>query len=223
MENNVVEQNKNKNLIIGVMACIIVLLIAALVYFVFIRKDKPEEPPKPQDSGQVNNNEGNNQDNNNNSNGNNISQEDDNINYDAWMNYLLTKDDLKVSVHRERYADDYVTNTVDKNVELSKDQVKGLFAKLKNLKLVNRCSSGRGSGDPNYDSILYTYSVNGTKYEFSMSGMDYLWIYYDEKNVDKSLLDVLDKSKDAKEGTEYDSCVYEFDDFRSSFLDEYFK
>ena len=39
MENNVVEQNKNKNLIIGVMACIIVLLIAALVYFIFIKKD----------------------------------------------------------------------------------------------------------------------------------------------------------------------------------------
>ena len=212
MENNVVETNKKKNLIIGVMACIIVLLTVVLVYFVFIKKYESKDPVKPQDSGQVNNNEGN-----------NISQEDDNINYDAWMNYLLTKDDLKVSVHRERYADDYVTNTIDKNVELSKDQVKGLFAKLMNLKLVNRCSSGRGTGDPNYDSILYTYSVNGTKYEFNMSGMDYLWIYYDEKNVDKSLLDVLDKSKDAKEGTEYDSCVYEFDNFRSSFLDEYFK
>ena len=42
MENNVVETNKNKNLIIGVMTCIIVLLIAALVYFAFIKKeDKP--------------------------------------------------------------------------------------------------------------------------------------------------------------------------------------
>ena len=53
MENNVVETNKNKNLIIGVMACIIVLLIAALVYFIFIKKDKPEEPVKPQDNQQV--------------------------------------------------------------------------------------------------------------------------------------------------------------------------
>lgn len=56
MENNVVEQNKNKNLIIGVMACIIVLLTVVLVYFVFIRNDKPEVPPKPQDSGQVDGN-----------------------------------------------------------------------------------------------------------------------------------------------------------------------
>ncbi len=39
MKKNVVETNKNKNLIIGVMACIIVLLIAALVYFVFIKKE----------------------------------------------------------------------------------------------------------------------------------------------------------------------------------------
>lgn len=51
MENNVAEKNRNKNLIIGVMACVIILLIAALVYFVFIKKvDKP-----------VDNKEGNNQ------------------------------------------------------------------------------------------------------------------------------------------------------------------
>ena len=42
MENKVSETNKNKDLIIGVMACIIVVLIAALVYFAFIKKaDKP--------------------------------------------------------------------------------------------------------------------------------------------------------------------------------------
>lgn len=40
MENNIVEQNKNKNLIIGVMSCVIVLLIAILIYFVFIRKEE---------------------------------------------------------------------------------------------------------------------------------------------------------------------------------------
>ena len=57
MENNVVEQNKNKNLIIGVMACIIVLLIAALVYFMFIKKDKSEETIKPQDNRQTENKE----------------------------------------------------------------------------------------------------------------------------------------------------------------------
>ena len=53
MENNVVETNKNKNLIIGVMACIIVLLIALLVYFLFIKKDEPNQPVKPQDNNQT--------------------------------------------------------------------------------------------------------------------------------------------------------------------------
>lgn len=56
MENNVVEQNKNKNLIIGVMSCIILLLIAALVYFLFIKKDNHEEPSKQQNNGQVDSN-----------------------------------------------------------------------------------------------------------------------------------------------------------------------
>ena len=53
MENNVIETNKNKNLIIGVMACIIVLLIALLVYFLFIKKDEPNQPVKPQDNNQT--------------------------------------------------------------------------------------------------------------------------------------------------------------------------
>ena len=57
MENNVVEQNKNKNVIIGLMACVIILLIAALVYFVFIKKDGSQQSVKPQDNQQVNNNE----------------------------------------------------------------------------------------------------------------------------------------------------------------------
>lgn len=53
MENNVVEQNKNKNLIIWVMACIIVLLIAALVYFLFIKKDDKPVDNKGENNQQV--------------------------------------------------------------------------------------------------------------------------------------------------------------------------
>ena len=41
MENNT--NKTNKNLIIGVMTCVILLLIAALVYFLFIKKDKFED------------------------------------------------------------------------------------------------------------------------------------------------------------------------------------
>ena len=39
MENNVVEKNKEKSIIIWIMACTIILLIIALTYFVFIKKD----------------------------------------------------------------------------------------------------------------------------------------------------------------------------------------
>ena len=143
--------------------------------------------------------------------------------YDKWMNYLLTKNDLKVTVNRVRYADDYVTETYNKTVELSKDQVKDLFTKLMNLKLVNRCTSGRGTADPNEDSIVYSYSENGVNYEFSMSGFDSLWTFYDNDKVDNTFLDAIEKSKDASEGTELDDCVYEFDGFKNTLLDEYFK
>lgn len=143
--------------------------------------------------------------------------------YDKWMNYLLTKNDLKVTVSRVRYADDYVTETYNKTVTLSKDQVKDLFTKLMNLKLVNRCTSGRGTADPNEDSIVYSYSENGVNYEVSMSGFDSLWTFYDKDKVDSTFLDAIEKSKDASEGTELDDCVYEFDGFKNTLLDEYFK
>ena len=54
MENVVKEENKKKNLIIGVLVFIIVLFLAVGVYFLFIKKDKSEEPPKPQDNVQIN-------------------------------------------------------------------------------------------------------------------------------------------------------------------------
>jgi len=138
------------------------------------------------------------------------------------MNYLLAKNDLKVSVHRERYASDYTTKTIDKEIVLSIDQVKALFTKLMDLRLVNRCVSGIGTGNPNDDEISFTYSVNGKKYELIISGMDSLWSLQDDANTDKDLFDAFDKSKDATEGTEVSDCVYEFDGFKSSLLDEYF-
>ena len=50
MENNVVEQNKNKNLIIGVLVFIIALLLAVLVFLVFIKKDEPQKQVKSQEN-----------------------------------------------------------------------------------------------------------------------------------------------------------------------------
>ena len=54
MENNVNEENKKKNIVIGVLAFIVVILLTALIYFVFIKNDKPVEPQKTQDNTQEN-------------------------------------------------------------------------------------------------------------------------------------------------------------------------
>ena len=56
-----------------------------------------------------------------------------------------------------------------------------------------------------------------------MSGFDSLWTFYDKDKVDNTFLDAIEKSKDASEGTDYEDCVYEFDGFKNTLLDEYFK
>ena len=53
MDNKVIEQNKNKNLIVWVVIGVIMLLVAALGYFLFIIKDKFEETVKQQNNQQV--------------------------------------------------------------------------------------------------------------------------------------------------------------------------
>jgi len=202
------EKNSKLNVIL---ICIIVVIFAVLVTLfatgtISFNKD---------------NNTGNNSENDNKPS--DTKENDYTGDYDQWMNYLLTKNDLKVTVSRVRYADDYVTETYNKTVTLSNDQVKDLFTKLMNLKLVNRCTSGRGTANPNEDNIVYSYSENGVNYEVSMSGFDSLWTFYDNDKVDNTFLDAIEKSKDASEGTELDDCVYEFDGFKNTLLDEYFK
>ena len=204
-----------------VLICIIVAIIAVVgTLFATGTISFNKDSNTNNNSGEKDNNKASDNDKNNTNDNNDYTGK-----YDYWMNYLLAKDDLKVSIERERYADDYVTNTIDKTVELTKEQVEGLFVKLMGLKLVNRCQPGRGTGDPNYDDITFSYSVNGVKYELSLSGMDYILFFYDDDNADKSLLDAIEKSKDLQDGeaSEYNSCAYEYDGFKSTLLDEYFK
>ncbi len=52
MDNNVVEHNKKKNIIIGVIVCVLIL-IGVIACFLFLKKDKPEEPGKQSGSEQV--------------------------------------------------------------------------------------------------------------------------------------------------------------------------
>ena len=102
MENNVIEKGKKKNLIIGIMACLIILLIAALVYFIFIKKDKKEELVKPQESEKIENNNGN--DNNNDNENNN----DNDNNNDGIYKTIDGKFTFKIVAHTDGEA--YLNN-----------------------------------------------------------------------------------------------------------------
>lgn len=209
MENNVIEQNKNKNLIIVVMSCIIVLLIAALVYFIFIKKeDKP-----------VDNIEENNQAINDNTNKTNETD-----NFKPWMKYILEQNITKIELSDVPCIDDtYEKKTVTINVE----QLKDIFNKFMNYKL--RLSYIGGNGWDCGESLIIKYLKEGKEYELEYLGIEGHIVPIPDNNglTDIDLENALYNSADEKfnenlKGQDGIFAAYDLivDDY---FFDEYFK
>ncbi len=195
MENNVVEQNKNKNLIIGVMACIIVVLIAALVYFLFIKKD---DSIKNQDNHQTEN------DNNNQSNDDNEKNEE--INAYALLLYSDYRNKKyygsSVVYVKDISMDSKIANIIDQveknmleetdpmyakgyNSYVSEQRVKEKYESIynDNYSPINSGDSGCEKWIRNDDGNYYTRSVGCGSNTISDSPMDE--IVSSKKNNDK--------------------------------------
>ena len=150
MEDNVVETIKKKNVIMGVMACIIILLIGELVYFVFVKKeDKP-----------VDNNGENNQqviD--------NTDKPTENDNLKPWMEYILQQNITKIEVSKVPCSED---NFDTKTATLSVDQLRNVFKKFMNYKL--RVSYSGGGGWECGETLIIKYLKDGKEYELEYLG-----------------------------------------------------
>ncbi len=157
MENNVVETNKNKNLIIGVMECVIILLIAALVYFVFIKKaDKP-----------VDNKEGNNQqviDNTTNDSSPNKTKEslyDGNLSYGIKL--VSEYEDEKTGVSIYLYDDGTYYYSVQGEMESGS---LGTYSIDNNIIVLNKVfEHGNGSG------MTFNKKIESSKYTIKSDGL----------------------------------------------------
>ena len=184
MENNVVEQNKNKNLIIGVMACIIVLLIAALVYFIFIKKDDAQ--PK-------NENNNNQQENANNN-------EKEEISYKPWMNYILEQNMTSIELIEYPCSED---NFEKRTITITTDQLKSIFKKLLNYKM--RVSYIGGAGWVCGQTLNIKYLKDGKTYELMFVPNYFIPSSSDDGKttiLDKDLENALYSSVDMKENEE---------------------
>ena len=202
------KQNNNKG-VIALLIVIIVILATLCVLFA---------------TGTIsfNTNKANNEDTNENANDidNNNLQE---TNYAIWMDYILKQNITNINIDRTRYADN-PDDEYHAKINLTTEQLKGLFTKLMNYKLVKYYL--QGSGFTYGDIITISYSVNNTDYSVKIANGQ-LWA--DDVSIkDTNLLNALENSEHTVENEDVKNMEgafynYRFQGYDESILDEYFK
>ena len=152
---------------------------------------------------------------------------DDNVsdenNYATWMNYILEQNITNVNIDRSRYADN-PDDEYHAKINLTTEQLKNLFTKLMNYKLVKYYL--HGSGFTYGDIITISYSVNNNDYSVQIANGQ-LWA--DDVSIkDTNLLNALENSNHIVENEDVKSMEgayynYRFQGYDESILDEYFK
>lgn len=144
-------------------------------------------------------------------------------NYAVWMNYILEQNITNVNINRSRYADN-PDDEYHAKINLTTEQLKGLFSKLKNYTLVKYYL--QGSGFTYGDIITISYSVNNTNYSVKIANGQ-LWA--DDVSIkDSGLLNALENSDHTVENEEFKNMEgafynYRFQGYEDTILDEYFK
>ena len=133
-----------------------------------------------------------------------------NLSYAPWMTYILNQN--ITSITATKYKDD--GPDIIKKVGLDKDQLKDIFSKLVDYKLIKTCLGSGFAGD----EILISYSVNNKDYGLKLNRRLY------KVGDDKALAIALENSKSEVQGeadeTEY---YYRFQEYDFTILDKYFE
>ena len=157
MDNNVIETNKKKNVIIGVMACVIVLLIIALVYFAFIKKEGKPVDNKGENNQQVINNR------TNDVSSNKIKESlyDGNLSYDIKL--VSAYEDEKSGVTIYLYDDGTYYFNTKREIEAGS---LGTYSIDNNIIVLNKLfEHGNGSG------ITFNKKIETSKYTIKSDGL----------------------------------------------------
>lgn len=152
MKNNAVEQNKNKNLIIWVMTCILVLLITSLVYFIFINK---EENKKYEDNAEYKLE-----------------------NFDEYINKLkedgLIKN-VKYEFHEiiQNYEYKQLDGRDDISIKLSQNKKINLLYDDESNIIISNVSDVKDYVDVLHGDYVYIITNNGSVYKYSTNDEEY--------------------------------------------------
>ena len=132
-----------------------------------------------------------------------------NLSYAPWMTYILNQN--IESIIATKYKDDV---NVDSKVELTKEQLKDVFSKLVDYKLIKTCLGSGFSGK----EIVISYSVNNREYELRVS--QNISRFGDDKGLNIALENSKSQVQGEADETEY---YYRFQEYDFTILDKYFE
>lgn len=140
---------------------------------------------------------------------------------DNWINKLLSYNISEIKLHRMRSKDLGDSQDIDKEVSLSKEQLKQILDKVNTNKLVKTYSLGRGG--PQRDQLTVSYQVNNQNYTFQ--------IYYSSIVLDSAneeLKNIFNDNNYEEKNTEYKNqegsfYYYTVEGNVEKIFDEYFK
>lgn len=198
------KEDKSKNIIIIFLTVIIIILLIIIALFL---------------TGKINvNNKNDNLDNKNevieNNNSNNDVKE-------TWIDKLFSYNISNVKLSRTRRKDLGDSQDIDKEVTLSKEQLKQILDKISTNKLVKTYSLGRGG--PQRDQLTVSYQINNQKYTFEVFAGS---IVLD--SADEELKNIFNNNNYEEKNTEYKNqegsfYYYAIEGNIESIFDEYFK
>lgn len=146
--------------------------------------------------------------------------ENDNVK-DNWINKLLSYNISEIKLHRMRSKDLGDSQDINKEISLTKEELRQILEKINSNKLIKTYSLGRGG--PQRDQLTVSYQVNNQNYTFQ--------IYYSSISLDfanEELIDIFNNNNYEEKGTEYKNqegsfYYYTVEGNVEKIFDEYFK
>ena len=140
---------------------------------------------------------------------------------ETWIDKLLSYNISNVKLSRTRRKDLGDAQDIDKEVSLSKEQLKQILDKVNTNKLVKTYSLGRGGQDR--DHLTVSYQINNQKYTFEVFAGS---IVLD--SADEEIKNIFNNSNYEERNTEYKNQAgafyyYSIEEYNESIFDEYFK
>lgn len=140
---------------------------------------------------------------------------------ETWIDKLLSYNISNVKLSRTRRKDLGDSQDIDKEVTLSKEELKQILDKVNTNKLVKTYSLGRGG--PQRDQLTVSYQINNQKYTFEVFAGS---IVLD--SADEEIKNIFNNSNYEERNTEYKNQAgafyyYSIEEYNESIFDEYFK